>query len=225
MPVGAPLNWIRHLWRGEVRLVAAFWLYGVVGIPTVIVTVGMLYGPVARLGPVVLIGFLAAGTAILLAYQALVLVGISRSAGRYAGWPPWVWLARMAVGAGFLLLCVTLWTSVLMPLRFYYSSHNSMNIDSFRNSMNAASTLRRDPAYPLTGFWKTSCDDAFGLLVEPASTSGKYSVSFCGPGGCFTPGTYRPDTPISGDPAYRILDEDHLEVRGLHGFSKYARCE
>jgi hypothetical protein len=44
-----------------------------------------------------------------------------------------------------------------------------------------------------TGFWKTQCKDAFGLQIKPFENEENYSVSFCGRGGCFEPGTYRPN--------------------------------
>ena len=33
------------------------------------------------------------------------------------------------------------------------------------------------------GFWKGSCTDPFGISIKPAGDK-KYSISFCGPGGC-----------------------------------------
>ncbi|HLA79120.1 MAG TPA: hypothetical protein VJU18_16200 [Vicinamibacteria bacterium] len=67
------------------------------------------------------------------------------------------------------------------------------------------------------------CDDDFGLKIEPAAGD-LYPISFCGPGGCFEPGTYRPNSPIFGDQAYRVIDGNTLEVLGGDGFSKYYRC-
>jgi hypothetical protein len=79
--------------------------------------------------------------------------------------------------------------------------------------------------HPYAGFWKSDdCSDRFGLAISPAG-QGMYAVSFCGPGGCFKPGTYRPNTKLVGDPNYRVLDKDTIEVRGALGFSKYVRCE
>jgi hypothetical protein len=52
-----------------------------------------------------------------------------------------------------------------------------------------------------------------------------YYVSFCGPGGCFAEGTYRPETPLYGDPSYRIVDTNTIEVQGWIGtWEKYVRC-
>ena len=106
----------------------------------------------------------------------------------------------------------------------------------FRADIAAAQALERrkreaelaaiaSPAHPFAGFWKVeNCDDEFGLAVSPAGRPGFYSVSFCGPGGCFKPGTYRPNTTITGDRAYRVLDKDAIDVRGSDGFSRYVRC-
>lgn len=86
------------------------------------------------------------------------------------------------------------------------------------------------PAWPinrpkpnLVGFWKDHCEDGHGLKIEPAGGE-LYSISFCGPGGCFEPGTYRPNSAIVGDDSYRVIDADTIEVLGGDGFSKYYRC-
>ncbi len=79
------------------------------------------------------------------------------------------------------------------------------------------------PKPNLAGFWKDHCEDEFGLKIEAAG-AGLYSISFCGPGGCFEPGTYRPNSPIFGDKSYRVVDGNTIEVLGGDGFSKYYRC-
>jgi hypothetical protein len=79
------------------------------------------------------------------------------------------------------------------------------------------------PKPELTGFWKDHCEDDFGLKIEPAGND-QYSISFCGPGGCFEPGTYRPNSPIFGDQRYRVIDANTIEVLGGDGFSTYYRC-
>jgi len=78
--------------------------------------------------------------------------------------------------------------------------------------------------HPLAGFWKEGgCGDKFGLAIAPAG-DGLYSVSFCGPGGCFKPGSYRPNTRVVDDSAYKVIDNNTIEVKGSNGFSKYGRC-
>ena len=80
-------------------------------------------------------------------------------------------------------------------------------------------------SHPLAGFWKDGhCDDEFGLSIAPAGPN-LYSVSFCGPGGCFEPGTYRPNSPIVGDPTYQVIDNNTLGVSTKDGtFQRYSRC-
>ena len=76
------------------------------------------------------------------------------------------------------------------------------------------------PAHPYAGFWKSdgACRDNFGLAIAPAGPD-LYSVSFCGPGGCFKPGTYRPDTPLTGDANCHIISEQAIEVRTATGYT------
>jgi hypothetical protein len=79
------------------------------------------------------------------------------------------------------------------------------------------------PRPDLTGFWKEDCTHDFGLQIARAGAD-QYSISFCGPGGCFEPGTYRPNSPIYGDRAYRVKDAKTMAVLGADGFSTYVRC-
>ena len=81
-------------------------------------------------------------------------------------------------------------------------------------------------SHPYAGFWRDDghCDEEFGLSIAPAGPS-MYSVSFCGPGGCFEPGTYRPNTPLVGDPNYQVIDRNTIGV-GVKGggYQRYVRC-
>ena len=79
-------------------------------------------------------------------------------------------------------------------------------------------------AQEFTGFWKEQCEQAFGLQIMPAG-EGLYSVSFCGPGGCFEPDTYRPNTPIVGDDNYQVISDSHIRVLGHDGWSDYYKCD
>jgi len=74
-----------------------------------------------------------------------------------------------------------------------------------------------------TGFWKSNCRDAFGLQIMPVNVK-EYSVSFCGPGGCFEPGTYRPNTTLLNDPNYKIINSKEIHVLGRDGWSVYLKC-
>ena len=78
-------------------------------------------------------------------------------------------------------------------------------------------------AEDFTGFWKVNCSDAFGVQIKPQGEK-LYSVSFCGPGGCFAPGTWTPNTTIVGDPHYRVLDPKTLEIQHGDGWLRYTKC-
>ena len=78
--------------------------------------------------------------------------------------------------------------------------------------------------HPLAGFWKTEdCKDNWGLAIGPM-TETTYYVSFCGPGGCFEKGTYRPETKLLQDPAYKVIDTNAIDIKGSNGFTRYVRC-
>ena len=97
---------------------------------------------------------------------------------------------------------------------------SSHRVDSNKTSANIQYLLEPDENYPFIGFWKKNCSNNYGLAIEKAG-DGLYSVSFCGPGGCMKSET---NTSLTNDPAYRIIDENTIEVKGKKGFSKYHRC-
>lgn len=74
-----------------------------------------------------------------------------------------------------------------------------------------------------TGFWKWRCSDAWGVQIKK-QTGNLFSVSFCGPGGCFEPGKWMPNTPIVGDPQYRPITSNILEIQRGGGWETLTRC-
>jgi hypothetical protein len=76
--------------------------------------------------------------------------------------------------------------------------------------------------HPYGGFWKIRPQDEFGFAIGPVGAD-SYYVSLCGPGGCFAKGEYRPITKLVGDPAYRIVDSNTIEVNGTDGFTAFHR--
>lgn len=86
---------------------------------------------------------------------------------------------------------------------------------------------RREPVKnippDLTGFWKWRCSDAWGVQIKK-QTGSLFSVSFCGPGGCFEPGTWMPNTPIVGDPQYRYINAATLEIQHGDGWQTLTKC-
>ena len=88
-----------------------------------------------------------------------------------------------------------------------------------------ACSKRTDPARPpdFTGFWKARCSDAFGVQVK-RQPGNLFSVSFCGPGGCFGPGAWMPNTPIAGDPQYHIYNPTTIAIQHGDGWQTYTKC-
>lgn len=82
----------------------------------------------------------------------------------------------------------------------------------------------RDRTKDFTGFWKEKCEEAFGLQIKPFGDDGKYSVVFCGPGGCGDPADSR-KTFITGDRRYEVVSEDEIvEIDRSGERERYVRC-
>ena len=78
--------------------------------------------------------------------------------------------------------------------------------------------------HPLAGFYKDEgCKGSWGWAIGPAGEK-EYYISFCGPGGCFAEGTYRPNTTIYNDGNYQVIDENTIEFLSDGGWSKHVRC-
>lgn len=74
-----------------------------------------------------------------------------------------------------------------------------------------------------TGFWKWRCSDDWGVQIKK-QTGALFSVSFCGPGGCFEPGTWMPNTPIVGDPQYHYVNPTTLAIQHGDGWQTLTKC-
>ncbi len=99
-------------------------------------------------------------------------------------------------------------------------------IDPGKTSQNIRNTapLKATSRHPLAGFWETACGSEFGLAIA-ATDSDLYSVSFCGPGACYKPGTFAPNTPIRGDTNYRVDGPNTLSVKTKDDkFNVHTRC-
>jgi hypothetical protein len=89
-----------------------------------------------------------------------------------------------------------------------------------------ACTARAEPVSTppdFTGFWKWRCSDEWGVQIKK-QTGNLFSVSLCGPGGCFEPGTWMPNTPIVGDPQYRSINPTTLAIQHGNGWQTLTRC-
>jgi hypothetical protein len=82
----------------------------------------------------------------------------------------------------------------------------------------------RDSTKDFTGFWKKKCDEPFGLQIKHHGDEGKYSIVFCGPGGCGDAAQSRP-TFITGDKRFEVVSESELIQVGRSGDRDiYYRC-
>jgi hypothetical protein len=150
--------------------------------------------------------------------QFFSLIAVLRGASHYPGSKTWPVFARIVAGLFLVIVAVGI------PRAGYIFWQHTL--DSSRNSANASQTLRRAPAYPLTGFWKGNCSNNGGLLIEPTKEVGIYSISPCGVRGCYRPGTFHPNSSISNDPKYRIIDNNTIVLIEYGGESatRYIRC-
>jgi hypothetical protein len=82
----------------------------------------------------------------------------------------------------------------------------------------------RDANKDFTGFWKSKCEDAFGLQIKASGADGKYSIVFCGPGGCGNPDGGR-KTFITGDKNFEVVSEDEFfEINRSGEKQRSVRC-
>jgi hypothetical protein len=209
------MHTMRRLWHGDLSLPMAFWLGGVAVLVVVMFVLPLFLASLGIVGTAA--AFISVAIAIAgCAYQTLATVGVWRSAGRYPG-PRLLGLLARVFSLLFLAVLVA-------QVVFVVSMISVDRTDPSRSSANVAGTLKRDPAFPFTGFWKNQCAQDFGLVVEPSGEVNTYAVSFCGPSGCFKSGTYRPNTTIRNDPSYKVIDDNTIEVLGKDGFKRYTRC-
>ena len=61
-----------------------------------------------------------------------------------------------------------------------------------------------------------------GLAIGKAD-KGLYFISFCGLGGSVDKNVYRPNSYIEGDPGYRVLNVNAIEVKGKSGYERYSK--
>ncbi len=99
------MNGLRRLWRGELALADAFWIWAVLGgLAINVATSALLLFLIMADRP---ISAFIAGYAPSVPYNVIVSVGVWRSAERYAGERRWADLARTVTVIGMVLLSVT----------------------------------------------------------------------------------------------------------------------
>lgn len=81
-----------------------------------------------------------------------------------------------------------------------------------------------DSSKDFTGFWKENCEDAWGLQIMHYGADGKYSIVFCGPGGCGDPAKEGRQTFITKDSHYQVISETEIREKTADGWETYHRC-
>lgn len=120
----------------------------------------------------------------------------------------WVFRGFAAIGVATVL------TATLLAV-FYFSR------DEYSGAEEKAVPTQ---SHPLAGFYKSeSCEDPWGWAIGPANDT-EYYISFCGPGGCFEEGTYRPNTTIYDDPKYEVVDENTINFLSQGIWTAHKRC-
>lgn len=99
----------------------------------------------------------------------------------------------------------------------YFGLNSEPNWHVERNAVPSKS-------HPLAGFYKDEgCGDSWGWAIGPANKT-EYYISFCGPGGCFAEGTYRPNTTIQNDSNYEVVDVNTIKFKNDEGWTTHVRC-
>jgi hypothetical protein len=200
---------IFDLYKGKISLPRTFWIFGVsiwlflsFGLSRFIkflLSIDSIEPSVAVIGVV----------SFYLIYTCSIPFAIWKSANQFNGKKIWSVLAKIYA---VLMYGVFLWPAVshMIPL--------SVN----PNTALVISKLHPTQQKPFIGFWKGNSYEQFGVAITDAG-NGLYSISFCGPGGCFEPGEWTPNTTIINDPHYRIINDDTIEFVGENGSTIYKR--
>lgn len=208
------MTFLSQFWRGQFPLVKTFWLGWALPVLAGNVLTGLAtWWLISSFGLI----FFYLAVALVAGYSIVAVVPVWRSATTYGG-PRF-----LKYGARVIASTTTAIQVVSVGAIFVAFVSIKIGIDPASDpDRTAEKTAIPSKTHPLAGFWKYSAGDNFGLAIAPAEGS-LYSVSFCGPGGCFRPGTYRSNTSIVGDNDYQVISNDSLRVLGAEGWSTITR--
>ena len=108
-----------------------------------------------------------------------------------------------------------------MAIYAIYTEITSPKVDTHDPGRSAEKMAVPTEEFPLAGFYKDKASHNFGFAIGP-NEDGTYYISFCGPGGCFKPGTYLPNTTIVNDPNYEVIDNDTIKFERTGSIVKRA---
>jgi len=205
---------IKGVWRGNIRLSTAFWILWLLPSLVVFFLNGLLAYHLITQKAFLRFGFISSLLNLLFFLFTIFCAVVIWRSGRKlsAKMAIWKYLSRIPVS---IVLFFMLLVAGNLVYRILYISLS--DTDAY------IKTLKPTENYPMIGAWKRDCKNSYGLAIDKAS-EGRYNVTFFGPGGYFKPGSDGRSTTIKGDPRYRIIDDDTIEVSSSDGFDRYYRC-
>jgi hypothetical protein len=200
---------INDLYKGKLGLPRTFWIFGV----AIWLFISLIFSACLKLIPsfhninpiIVLAGIMA----VYLIYTGLIPIAIWRSTKPYNGKQIWKVLAKLYA---VLMYGVFLLPALSHVIPLSLNPKTAVVIDNLHPTVQM----------PFIGFWKVNKHQQFGVAIADAG-KGMYSISFCGPGGCFEPGEWTPNTTIVNDSHYRIIDENTIEFVETNRSTIYRR--
>ena len=225
---------LSRAWRGQLSLPATFWFvffvpniflraFSLVAFPLVLRITSPLFKSGSQglgyLGFLMVLACPALVGLVLLGYTIFSFGAVWRSADNYSGSKFWriaakTWLI-LGISVGFLI------GGYKVMKIFGAPKMNGQDAERYARAHAIPSK-----EFPIAGWWADNCTKGPDLAIMPAmgqSGGVKYSIVFCG-NGCFSPGTYRPDTTIVGDPHYRVSTNDIIEMDTATGWERIFRC-
>jgi hypothetical protein len=127
-----------------------------------------------------------------------------------------------SVGALAALLIFAFVGELTLIMSWRYDGDISDAYDPLRTSMNASVRLKRNNAFPLTGFWQTSCGNGVGVAIERESPFLRtYRLEDCGTEGC---GPHGGGSKVYGSikegPSFRVVEQNTIQLET----TLYHRC-
>ncbi len=200
-PSKAGPSFISKLWKGEIPLVKTFWLFWLlpaVAFPVIQSILAFAIAPI--LGVLYLFIYFFIGIAFAI-YQVICIKGVWLSATNYTGKSIW------SIASKILII-----SSLFVAVYSAYERISAPKEDTHDPDRAAEKMAIPTDEFPLAGFYKVKATENFGFAIGPTEDR-KYYISFCGPGGCFKPGTYFPNTTILDDQNYQIIDNDTIKFK------------
>jgi hypothetical protein len=197
------------LYKGKISLPRTFWVFGV-GI-----WLFLSFGLFRFINFLLSIDSIEPSVAVIgvmsvyLIYTCSIPFAIWKSANQFNGKKIWSVLAK--------IYAVFMYGIFLLP-----AVSHMIPLSINPNTALVINKLHPTAQKPFIGFWKGNSYEQFGVAIADAGKD-LYSVSFCGPGGCFEPGTWAPNTTIINDPHYRIINSDTIEFVGKNDSTIYKR--